>query len=63
MADKEGFSDKVKGAVSKGKGELKDQVGNATDNPDLQAEGKSDKTKGKVQDTVGKFKEGFNKDK
>lgn len=63
MADKGGFSDKLKGAVSKGKGEVKDQVGNATNNPDLQAEGKTDKTKGKFQDTVGKVKDSLNKDK
>lgn len=53
---KEGFSDKVKGAVSKGKGELKDQVGNATDDHQKQAEGKFDKAKGNVQDSVGDFK-------
>ena len=63
MAEKGGFSDKLKGAVSKGKGEFKDQVGNATDNPNMQAEGKSDKTKGKFQDTVGKVKDSLNKDK
>lgn len=58
---KDGFSDKVKGAVSKGKGELKDQVGNATDNKQKQREGKTDKTKGNVQDAVGDFKNKMNK--
>lgn len=53
---KEGFSDKVKGAVNKGKGELKDQVGNATNDHQKQAEGKFDKAKGNVQDSVGDIK-------
>ena len=52
----DGLSDKIKGAVSKGKGELKDQVGNATDDREKQAEGKMDKTKGRIQDTVGDIK-------
>lgn len=61
MAEDKGFGDKLKGAVSKGKGELKDQVGNATDDSSLQAEGKKDKAKGHVQDTIGEFKKDFNK--
>jgi len=52
-----GFSDKLKAGVSKAKGEVKDQVGNATDNPRLQAEGKIDKAKGEVQEQVGEFKD------
>ena len=60
----QGFSDKLKGAVSKTKGELKDQYGNATDDPMLQAEGKLDKLKGEAQEEVGKVKDRFNdKDK
>lgn len=54
-----GFSDKVKGTVNKVKGEAKDQVGNATNNASLQAEGKFDKLKGEVQKKVGKLKEGL----
>ncbi|PPA72268.1 CsbD family protein [Jeotgalibacillus proteolyticus] len=52
-----GNGDKVKGAVNKTKGEVKDQVGNATNNQRMQDEGKKDKTKGNVQDKVGKFKD------
>lgn len=52
------LGDKVKGAVNKAKGEVKDQVGNATNNKNLQASGKKDKAKGKVQEGVGKFKDG-----
>lgn len=58
-----GFSDKIKGAANKAKGEVKDQVGNATDNQKLQAEGKFDKAKGKAQDKIGEVKDGFNKKK
>ncbi len=42
-----GLGDKIKGNVSKAKGEVKDQVGNATNNRDLQREGKAEKTKRK----------------
>ncbi|WP_227935413.1 CsbD family protein [Alkalihalobacillus deserti] len=52
-----GVSDKVKGGVNKAKGELKDQVGNATDNQKLQRKGKKDKVKGDVQEEVGKAKD------
>lgn len=58
-----GYSDKVKGAVNKVKGEAKDQYGNATGDAKLQAEGKMDKMKGKVQDKIGDFKERHNSDK
>ncbi|APB73767.1 CsbD family protein [Paenibacillus polymyxa] len=53
-----GISDKIKGNVNKAKGEIKDQIGNATDNKSLQAEGKLDKAKGHIQETAGKLKDG-----
>ncbi|MGB2871592.1 MAG: CsbD family protein [Psychrobacillus psychrotolerans] len=56
-----GLSDKVKGAVNKTKGEAKDQVGNATNDHKLQAEGKVDKLKGEVQQEVGELKDRFNR--
>lgn len=56
----DGFSDKVKSAVSKGKGEIKDQVGNATGDKQKQREGKSDKTKGEAQGAVGDIKNKLN---
>lgn len=56
MGNKE-FSNRVKGAVNKVKGETKDQVGNATDNPKLLAEGKYDKIKGAVQEKISGAKE------
>ncbi|MDH2331262.1 CsbD family protein [Paenibacillus sp. FSL M7-0802] len=53
-----GISDKIKGNVNKAKGEIKDQIGNATNNKSLQAEGKLDKAKGHLQETAGKLKDG-----
>ena len=52
-----GLSDKIKGTVNKAKGETKDQVGNAKNDPHLQAEGKLDKIKGNIQEGIGKVKE------
>jgi uncharacterized protein YjbJ (UPF0337 family) len=57
MAELNGMSDKIKSTVSKIKGEVKDQIGNATDNFSLQAEGKLDKIKGVVQEKIGEVKE------
>lgn len=51
------LSDKVKSTVNKVKGETKDQVGNAKNDPGLQAEGKLDKLKGEVQEGIGKLKD------
>ncbi|MEK3979350.1 CsbD family protein [Psychrobacillus sp. FSL K6-2836] len=56
-----GLSDKVKGTVNKTKGEAKDQIGNATDDHKLQAEGKIDKLKGEVQKEVGEIKDRFDR--
>lgn len=58
-----GLSDKLKGTVSKAKGEAKDQFGNATDDHKLQAEGKFDKLKGEAQHTIGEAKDEFNRDR
>ncbi|ASA24636.1 CsbD family protein [Paenibacillus donghaensis] len=57
MADTNGLSDKIKGGVNKAKGEVKDQIGNATNNKSLQAEGKKDKLKGEVQQKIGELKD------
>ncbi|OMP67884.1 CsbD family protein [Domibacillus epiphyticus] len=51
-----GFGDKIKGAVNKAKGEVKDQIGNTTNNARLQADGKKDKIKGEIQDRIGEAK-------
>ncbi|WP_422658745.1 CsbD family protein [Paenibacillus sp. EC2-1] len=57
MSNHNGLGDKIKGGVSKAKGEVKDQVGNATNNKSMQAEGKVDKAKGEVQQKVGEVKD------
>jgi uncharacterized protein YjbJ (UPF0337 family) len=57
MMEYSGMSDKIKGTVSKIKGEMKDQIGNATDDLSLQAEGKLDKLKGVMQEKIGEFKD------
>ena len=51
-----GLGDKVKAGVNKAKGEVKDQIGNAKNDPALQAEGKADKAKGAIQDKIGDMK-------
>ncbi|WP_373894696.1 CsbD family protein [Virgibacillus natechei] len=51
-----GHSDKFKGKISKAKGEIKDQVGNAADNRKIQSSGKKDKVKGTIQDATGEEK-------
>lgn len=56
-----GFSDKVKGAINKGKGEVKEQLGSATNNAKLEAEGAADKVKGAAQEKIGEVKDKFTK--
>ncbi|WP_110926595.1 CsbD family protein [Bacillus massiliglaciei] len=51
------LSDKLKSTVNKVKGEVKDQAGNAQNDPELQAEGKKDKLKGKLQDGISRLKD------
>ncbi len=51
--------DKVKGNVDQASGTVKEKVGQATDDPDLQDEGAGQKLKGKVQDKVGDIKKVF----
>lgn len=53
MTKHNGLSNKVKGKVSRAKGEVKDQIGYATDNNSLQIEGKMDKLKGTIQEKIG----------
>src|SRR5262249_42595257 len=46
--------DEMKGKVEQAKGYVKEKVGQATDNPDLEAEGAADRAAGKGQEAVGK---------
>ena len=50
------FTDKMKAAGNKAAGAVKDAIGDATDNEDLQAEGKAQKAKGSAQDVSGTVK-------
>lgn len=48
--------DEVKGTWDKAKGAVKENVGHAVGNPDLEAEGKADRASGNVQDAYGEAK-------
>ena len=52
---------RVKGALDKIKGSVKDAVGEATGNKRMQVEGKLDKTKGVVRTAVGDAKDSVRK--
>jgi uncharacterized protein YjbJ (UPF0337 family) len=45
--------DKVEGEIHKVKGKVKEKVGRATNNPDLEGEGQVEKVGGKVQKKIG----------
>lgn len=51
-------TDKIKGVANEAAGNIKQGVGKATDNENLQAEGKTQELKGETQKTVGDAKEG-----
>lgn len=50
-------NDRVKGAVDKAKGSVKEGAGKALGDSKLQAEGKGDKLSGKIQNAVGGIKD------
>ena len=50
---KESTEDKVGGKIHEVKGKVKERVGSATNNPDLEAEGQDEKIGGKVQKKIG----------
>ena len=51
MADS--TKDKIEGTAHDVKGTVKEKIGQATNNPDLEAEGTAEKVGGKVQKKVG----------
>ena len=57
----ESTKDKVKGAVNETSGKIKETIGAATEDPDLQDEGTGEKVKGKVQSKIGDIKKVFEK--
>jgi uncharacterized protein YjbJ (UPF0337 family) len=50
---KDSTKDNVEGKVHEVKGAVKETIGHATNNPDLEADGKGEKVAGKVQKKVG----------
>ncbi len=49
----------VKGKVNELKGEIKQAMGDAKDDPDMQAEGLGDEVKGKVQQAASHVRKGI----
>ena len=47
--------DKTTGKIHQVKGTIKEKVGELTNNPDLEADGRAEKNAGKVQHAVGKI--------
>jgi uncharacterized protein YjbJ (UPF0337 family) len=58
---KDSTKDKVEGAVHDAKGTIKERVGHATNNPNLEAEGQDEKVAGKIQKKVGDVEKVFEK--
>ena len=54
---KQSTEDKAKGTFHEVKGKVKEKVGRATNNPDLEAEGQFEKIGGKVQKKIGQVEE------
>ena len=50
---KQSTEDKAKGKFHEVKGKVKEKVGRATNNPDLESEGHAEKAGGKIQKKVG----------
>ena len=48
--------DRAQGTFHEVKGKVKEKVGRATNNPDLEAEGQVEKIAGKVQKKIGQVK-------
>jgi uncharacterized protein YjbJ (UPF0337 family) len=58
---KDSIKDKVQGAVHDAKGTVKEKIGHATNNPNVEAEGQDEKVAGKIQKKVGDIKKVFEK--
>ena len=58
---KDSTKDKLEGTLHDVKGTLKEKVGQATNNPDLEAEGTGEKVAGKIQKKVGDVEKVFEK--
>lgn len=49
--------DRIEGNVKQGWGKVEEGVGDATNNPDTEAEGQKDQAEGKLQEGWGKVKD------
>ena len=58
---KSGDKDRRQGKAHEAKGRIKKAVGQLTDQPRLQAEGKDEETAGKIQHKIGQIKNVFGK--
>jgi uncharacterized protein YjbJ (UPF0337 family) len=58
---KDSTKDKIEGAVHDAKGAVKEKIGHATNNPDLEAEGQDEKVGGKIQKKVADIEKVFEK--
>jgi uncharacterized protein YjbJ (UPF0337 family) len=54
-----GTDDKIENKTEELTGKAKESVGDATDNPDLEAEGQADQTKGGLKQAGEKVKDAF----
>lgn len=54
-----GTDDKIDGKADEFKGKVKETVGDATDDQDMQAEGKGDQAKGNIKQAAEKVKDVF----
>jgi uncharacterized protein YjbJ (UPF0337 family) len=55
----ESTKDKTKGKLHELKGKVKEKIGKATNNPNLEAEGESEAIGGKVQKKIGQVEKVF----
>lgn len=53
--------DQIEGKLHEMKGKVKEKVGQAANNPDLEGEGQSEKLAGKVQKKIGQIEKVFEK--
>jgi uncharacterized protein YjbJ (UPF0337 family) len=58
---KDSIQDKVKGTAHELKGAVKEKIGRATNDPNMEAEGTDEKVAGKIQKKVGDVEKVFEK--
>jgi len=58
---KQSTTDQVEGKFHEVKGKVKEKLGHAAGNPDVESEGKAENIAGKVQKKVGKIENVFEK--